>query len=177
MILSDGEIRNELARGDLVFEPEVLDINSSSVEMRLHPDLITFPETDPQLGPVNPANRGFRVMEHVRKIGNPRNLHLDPYTLESGRLIIGKTLETIRLPRDIAARIEGKSSLARLGLSIHVTAPTVMVGFQGTLYLEIYNLGPLPIQLTEEMNIAQLILERVGVPPEQPYGGQFQNQT
>ena len=177
MVLSDREIRRELARGYLVFTPEAVKIDSSSVEMRLHPELITFPDTDILAAPVKPADPNFKVMDHVREIGATRNLHRDPYTLEPGRLIIGKTLEHIQLPDDIAARIEGKSSLARLGLSIHVTAPTVMVGFQGTLYLEIYNWGPRAIQLDENMQIAQLILERVNVPPENPYGGQYQNQT
>ena len=76
----------------------------------------------------------------------------------------------------MAARIEGKSSLARIGLSIHITAPTVMAGFAGTLYLEMFNWGFLPIQLRENMKIAQLILERLGVPPSERYQGQFHQQ-
>ena len=95
---------------------------------------------------------------------------------EDKNLIIGKTLESVKLPLHLAARIEGKSSLARLGLSVHITAPTVLAGFNGRLYLEMNNVGPFAIQLKAGMNIAQLILEHVGLPALGEYGGQFQKQ-
>ena len=80
------------------------------------------------------------------------------------------------LPDHIAARIEGKSTLARFGLSVHVTAPTVIAGFEGNLYLEMNNIGPFPILLKKGMRIAQLILEQVGLPPSERYGGRYQQQ-
>jgi dCTP deaminase len=96
--------------------------------------------------------------------------------MDPNRLVIGKTLEVVKLPLHLAARIEGKSSLARLGLSVHITAPTVMAGFSGRLYLEMNNVGPFPIQLKAGMKIAQLILEHVGLPALESYSGQFQRQ-
>ena len=96
--------------------------------------------------------------------------------LEPRRLVLGKTLEYITLPSHLAGRIEGKSSLARFGLSVHVTAPTVVAGFQGRLVLEMYNSGPFRIELSHGMKIAQLILEQVSLPALRPYGGQYQHQ-
>ena len=176
MVLSDREIRAEIQNGTLSFTPPATKIDSSSVEMRLHPSLITFPQSNRQAPPATPADPDFQVGTYIAKHGTQRSLTGDPYTFEPGQMIIGKTLEYVVLPPYLAARIEGKSSLARLGLSIHITAPTVMAGFEGTLYLEMYNWGPRAIQLRENMNIAQLILERVGEPPDKPYGGQFQGQ-
>ena len=100
----------------------------------------------------------------------------DPYEMPRGRLLIGQTLEFITLPDHLAARIEGKSSLARVGLSVHVTAPTVKAGFEGRLVLEMNNIGPFPIVLRQGMPIAQLILEHVGLPPSEGYQGQYQGQ-
>ena len=76
-----------------------------------------------------------------------------------------------------AARIEGKSSLARLGLSVHITAPTVLAAFRGRLYLEMYNVGPFILQLKPGMQIAQLIVERLGLPASQGYKEQCLGQT
>ena len=177
MILSDKEILEEIVAGNLVFEPSVTGrISSSTVDLLLHPDLITFPATDLNAPPVNPAQPGFRVVRYLNENGNKRSLRDDPYTFDPGRMIIGKTTEYIKLPPDLAARIEGRSSLARLGLSVHITAPTVLAGFEGTLYLEMYNWGYRPIQLRENMRIAQLIIERVGTTPLQPYHGEFHRQ-
>ena len=76
----------------------------------------------------------------------------------------------------MAGRIEGKSSLARLGLAVHITAPTIQAGFQGSLVLEMYNAGPWTLELTEGMQIAQVIFERLEQPPSRGYQGQFQGQ-
>ena len=96
--------------------------------------------------------------------------------MKHGQVIIGKTLETIELPTDIAGRVEGKSSLARLGLAVHITAPTIQAGFRGSLVLEMYNAGPWTLEMTEGMQIAQVIFEHMGLPPTQGYEGQFQGQ-
>jgi dCTP deaminase len=94
-----------------------------------------------------------------------------PFQLEPRRFVLAKTLERVRLPllgaagRSLAARIEGKSSYARCGLLVDFTAPTIHAGFEGTITLEIINLGDYPISLHPRMPICQLILEEVrGVP-------------
>ena len=85
------------------------------------------------------------------------------------------TKETIGLPvtSRLAARVEGRSSLARLGVGIHVTAPTIHAGFKGPIQLEIFNFGPFEIGLEPDMKICQLILEQTLGTPQAGYSGQF----
>ena len=89
-----------------------------------------------------------------------------PYVLQPGEFVLGKTHEHITLPvkpgkKCLAARVEGRSSYARCGLLVHFTAPTIHAGFEGTITLELMNLGPLPIQLSPQMPICQLVFEYV----------------
>ena len=110
------------------------------------------------------------------------------YLMEPAPFILGWTVEKIRLPftSRLAARVEGKSSLARLGVGVHVTAPTIHAGFgdkqddpkyPGTpIQLEIWNVGPLPIRLTRGMRICQLIFEEVHGTPDKGYSGIFAEQ-
>ena len=181
MALSDVEIRAEIAAERLAFDPPVaitdLRIGSSSVDLRLHEQLIVV-ERDSGAGVVvDPTVAGFRVMDFLRRNGTEISIpEGGAYQMEPNQLVIARTLETVKLPLHLAGRVEGKSSLARLGLSVHVTAPSVHAGFEGTLYLEMNNIGPFPILLRREMAIAQLILEHVGLPASQGYEGQFQRQ-
>ena len=179
MALSDVEIRAEIAAERLVFDPPIDDkerIGSSSVDLLLHEELLVLPERVPGVS-IDPSDDGIEVMQILGRHGENHMLSTNAaYLMEPGRLVIGKTLEVVRLPLHLAARIEGKSSLARLGLSVHITAPTVMAGFSGQLYLEMNNIGPFPIQLKAGMKIAQLILEHVGLPALEGYRGQFQGQ-
>ena len=180
MALSDVEIRAEIAAERLVFDPPIYEeerrIGSSAVDLLLHEELLILPGRESGIS-IDPTDEGINVMDFLNSHGNTVRLLPDSsYLMEPNHLIIGKTLETVTLPLHLAARIEGKSSLARLGLSVHVTAPTVMAGFDGRLYLEMNNIGPFPIQLKAGMRIAQLILEHVGLPALEGYGGQFQQQ-
>jgi dCTP deaminase len=101
-----------------------------------------------------------------------------PYrTAGKGSLVLGKTLERVTLPNHLSGRIEGKSSLARLGLAVHITAPTIQAGFDGPLYLEMFNAGPFTLKLQPKMEIAQLILEHLGLPSQSGYAGRFQSQA
>ena len=182
MILSDLEIRAAIKQGRLVFTPAIPEnsdrIGSSSVDLLLASDLLVFPPPPVAGITVNPTDAGDAIRELVSRLSKPETIDEGrPYVIQPGRLIIGKTLENVRFAPDIAGRIEGRSSLARLGLAVHVTAPTVLAGWSGNLYLEIHNVGPFRIELWKEMPIAQLVLERTGVPPDQPYSGQFLGQT
>ena len=179
MVLSDVEIQAEIGAKRLVFDPPINErerIGSSSVDLLLHDEIIVLPSNVRGVI-VDPAATGIEVMNIVRMHGKVENLSNDNvYHMKPNQLVIAKTLESVTLPLHIAARIEGKSSHARIGLSIHVTAPTVHAGFQGNLYLEMYNIGPFDIALRGGMEIAQLILEHVGLPAQQGYHGQFQSQ-
>ena len=180
MVLADIEIRAEINANRLIFDPPISAasgrIGSSSVDLLLPHELLVFPGSDSLGITITPSADGVDISDVINKLTTGHSMHGNPYKLEPGRLIIGKTLETVQLPHHIAGRIEGKSSLARLGLAVHVTAPTVLAGFSGRLYLEMHNVGPYPIELKENMQIAQLALERTGLPPSSPYGGQFQQQ-
>lgn len=100
------------------------------------------------------------------------------YELPRKELVLGWTVEYINIPIDarMAARVEGKSSLARLGIGVHLTAPTIHAGFKGQIRLEIVNHGPLPILLKSGMRICQLIFEVTMGTPEGGYKGQFLGQ-
>jgi dCTP deaminase len=93
--------------------------------------------------------------------------------MERGAFVLATTFERIRLPNHLAARVEGKSSLARLGISVHFTAPKIDPGWQGPITLELYNLGAFVVELKPKMEICALIIERLGKPARQGYTGRF----
>ena len=176
MVLSDTEIRADLAAQRLRIDPyPVGRIGPSSIDLLLHPSLRILPAPDQVRGiSIDPRQVDVAIL-----LSQQREYRLDEegsYKMTHGQVVIGKTLETIELPTDIAGRVEGKSSLARLGLAVHITAPTIQAGFRGTLVLEIYNAGPWTLELTDGMEIAQAVFERLGEPPSSGYQGRFQNQ-
>lgn len=99
----------------------------------------------------------------------------DVLILGPGEFALGSTIEHVRLPADVVARVEGKSSLARLGIAVHVTAGFIDPGFSGQVTLELANLSPYSIKLTAGMQIAQLSFEWMDLPAEFPYGHQKLN--
>lgn len=194
MILSDREIRLALMRKQVSIEPQPPDEawTSTAVDLRLDSQLLVWspPAPNPSLGHPKPrfcpAAEGFKINDVVKK--NTTAVALTPdkhFDLDPGQFVLGWTLEKLRLPPEarICARVEGKSSLARLGLGVHVTAPTIHAGF-GTgddpagdqLQLEIWNVGPLPVELRLGMRICQLLFEEVHGTPEKGYRGQFLGQ-
>jgi dCTP deaminase len=181
MVLSDIEIKAEIAAKRVVFDPPIPRdsdrFGSSSVDLLLDKELIILPKEPVEEVVARPSASG-NVMTLLRNYGQTTVLEPGvPKTINPHERAVGKTLEHITLPAHIAGRIEGRSTLARYGLAVHISAPTVLAGFQGRLYLEMYNYGPFPIELGVGMNIAQLILEHVGLPPLRPYEGQFSGQT
>jgi dCTP deaminase len=188
MILSNVELHKALDTGRIIIRPEprprlktaetASPYGTHSVDLTLAPE-ISIPEKGTfswdLMQPGSIADLLGRMSKQVA---------IDPesgYSLACNKFILGKTVEWIELPilrhlkNCLAARIEGKSSRARCGLLVHFTAPTVHPGFQGTLTLEIINLGPVPFMLRPEMPIAQLIVEEVkGIPHANP--SQFQGQ-
>jgi dCTP deaminase len=162
-VLSDGTIRRLAEEGRIVIEP-------------WEPGLVQPASIDLRLGD------SFRVFHNHRAAAidlrePPTNLTEEvtidegvPFVIHPGEFVLGRTLERVELPDDIVARIEGKSSIGRLGLIVHATAGFVDPGFQGTLTLEITNLTRIPIKLYAGLPIAQLSFMTLDAPAETPYG-------
>lgn len=163
MLLSDRDIRSAISDGDLGIEPFDADlVQPSSVDVRL--------------------DRYFRVFN------NSRYTHIDPklemedlttlvevadgenFVLHPGEFVLASTLEKFTLPANLAGRLEGKSSLGRLGLLTHSTAGFIDPGFTGYITLELSNVANLPITLWPEMKVGQLALFGMSSPAETPYG-------
>jgi dCTP deaminase len=191
MILSDREIRLALQRGLLNIEPEptMKAWSSAAVDLRLGAVLRRWKDmvNRPAMGVEHrfrPAHPEFDFVEILNEFSEQFSIPAEGYVLAPGQFILGWTMERIRIPNlsRLAARVEGKSSLARLGLGVHVTAPTVHAGFGDAeaegipLQLEIWNVGSLPIELQTGMFICQLIFEEVHGTPERGYEGQFRQQ-
>lgn len=172
MILSNKEIQKALDTGRLVIEPEPsprelqvgkeCPYNTHSVDLTLADDIVV-----PKKGPFTyDLKQGGDLAALISS--NSKKLKITderPYHLEPQKFILARTIERIELPLKgppyLAARIEGKSSRARCGILVHFTAPTVHPGFEGTLTLEMINLGPTTFTLRPRMTIAQLIIEQV----------------
>ncbi len=185
MILTDREIKIYIQRKLIEVDPEPEDIayQSTAVDLRLDPTISVFTKP-PAVGGlqritrIDPGDPNFKTEEAIRAL--TKNEDIDPingYPLEPGILMLGWTKEFLNLKESrLAARVEGKSSLARLGLSIHLTAPTIHAGFPGRIRLEILNHGHYPIILRRDMRICQLIFEQTFGTPGKDYEGQFVGQ-
>lgn len=178
MILSNMEVRAEIQVGRLKIEPQPANFGPGSVDLTLGDKLHVWPDAEKTVGQqLDLSNPDLNVSDVIDVLCEEERIAVDrPYALKPNSLVIGHTREVITLPEHLAARIEGRSQYARLGISIHVTAPTIHPGYCGDLALEINNVGPLDIILTPGIAIAQLIVERTGLPPIKGYEGQFQGQ-
>lgn len=185
MILSDKAIKQALRNGIIEIDPEPAEeqYDTSSLDLRLGKEFFRYREgLVEQAGVetvVDPHVFDFTRMatEYMERIPPSRND--GSVVLRPEDLIFSTTHEKIHLPEEslIAARVEGRSTLARIGLSVHLTAPTIQLGFRGPLTLEIKNHGRLHIRLTPGMVICQLIFERVGEPATGEISTKFQNQV
>lgn len=164
MVLSDRTIKQEVAAGRLVFDPyEEALVQPSSVDVRVDRRFRVFNNSRyPYIDVRRPMDD---LTELVEVAGD------EPFVLHPGEFVLGQTLERVKLPTDLVARLEGKSSLGRLGLVIHSTAGFVDPGFEGNLTLELSNLANLPITIYEGMPIGQISFMRMDGPVENPYGG------
>jgi dCTP deaminase len=163
VLLSDRDIRAEITAGRVAVEPFAESmVQPSSVDVRL--------------------DRFFRVFEnHKYSVNDPsieqseltREVIVEPnehFILHPGEFVLASTYEIITLPDDIAGRLEGKSSLGRLGLLTHSTAGFIDPGFSGHITLELSNVANLPVKLFPGMKIGQLCLIKLSSPAEHPYG-------
>jgi dCTP deaminase len=163
VVLSDRDIRAEIEAGRIVIDPYIPEaVQPSSVDLHL--------------------DRRFRVFRNSRypfidvRADQPDMTELveiagdDPFILHPGEFVLGSTFERVGLPNDLVARLEGKSSLGRLGLLIHSTAGYVDPGWEGNLTLELSNVANLPITLYDGMKIGQISFQRLSSPAEVSYG-------
>ena len=166
MILSDGTIRALLASGRLVIDPlEPQQVQPASVDVRLGSEFLVFRNHTAEV--IDPYDRRADLMEKVSVREG------DAFVLHPGEFVLGTTLEAIGLPDDLVARVEGKSSLGRLGLLIHATAGFVDPGWtRGQITLELSSVATLPIKLWPGMKIGQMCFFRLTSPAEKPYGSQ-----
>jgi len=163
VLLSDRDIRTDVDNGRIKLDPYDPDmVQPSSIDVRL--------------------DRYFRVFEnhrypHIDPAADQPDLTRavepeadEPFILHPGEFVLGSTYEQVTLPDDVAARLEGKSSLGRLGLLTHSTAGFIDPGFRGHVTLELSNVATLPIKLWPGMKIGQLCFFRLSSPAEEPYG-------
>ncbi|MDC5698893.1 dCTP deaminase [Intrasporangium calvum] len=164
MLLSDKDIRAEIDGGRVVLDPwDPAMIQPSSVDVRLDKFFRLFDNHKyPYIDPAQEQPELTRLVE----VGEDE----DGFVLHPGEFVLGSTLETVTLPDDLAARVEGKSSLGRLGLMTHATAGFVDPGFSGHVTLELSNVATLPIMLYPGMKIGQLAFFRLSSSAENPYG-------
>jgi dCTP deaminase len=162
-VLSDGTIRRLVAEGRVRIDPwDATMVQPASVDLRLGRSFRVF--HNHRIGAIDLADPPKNITEHVQ-VGADESFVIHP-----GEFVLGTTAEYVELPDDIVARIEGKSSLGRLGLIVHATAGFVDPGFKGTLTLEITNLTRVPIILWPDKPIAQLSFMALDQPAERPYG-------
>jgi len=163
MLLSDRDIRSEIETGRVQLDPlDMGMIQPSSIDVRLDKFFRLF------------DNHKYPFIDPAEEQPDlTRGVEVDPgeaFILHPGEFVLGSTFELVTLPDDIAARLEGKSSLGRLGLLTHSTAGFVDPGFSGHVTLELSNVATLPIKLWPGMKIGQLCFFRLTSPSEHPYG-------
>ncbi|MCZ2341479.1 MAG: hypothetical protein LC104_06735 [Bacteroidales bacterium] len=195
MILCEREIQALARRKLITIDPcpgeTSRQWSSTALDLTLHdvvvewiiPNLPTGASSN-ELSPMSDQFDVTRMIEDLalaKRVTVPR----EGYALKPHGFVLGYTVEKVGIPHDsrIAARVEGKSSMARIGLGVHVTAPTIHAGFGAStgnkglpIQLEIFNLGPWTIRLQPGMRICQLIFEEVREVPNRGYAGQFGDQ-
>ncbi|MFG1907404.1 dCTP deaminase [Kribbella sp. NPDC048928] len=163
MLLSDRDILAELDAKRVQLDPfDAAMVQPSSVDVRLDRFFRVF--ENHRYPHIDPAEEQPDLTRLVEPDGG------EPFILHPGEFVLGSTYELVTLPDDVAARLEGKSSLGRLGLLTHSTAGFIDPGFSGHVTLELSNVATLPIKLWPGMKIGQLCFFRLSSPAENPYG-------
>ena len=175
MIFSDRTIKEAVASGRISIDPyEESMVQPSSIDLRCAPHFRVF------------ENHKYAVIDPKAPQGDltvgVEASDSEPFILHPGEFVLGSTLEVIGLADDIVARLEGKSSLGRLGLLIHSTAGFIDPGFRGQVTLELSNVANLPIAIYPSMKIGQISFYQMTTPAEFPYGSpelgsKYQDQT
>ena len=163
MVLSDRTIREEIDSGNIVVDPLGQGcIQPASVDVHLGSQILVFRNSRRPY--IDVREDAADLTETIETRGDT------PFILHPGEFVLGSTLENIEIPGDLVARLEGKSSLGRIGLLIHSTAGYVDPGWKGHLTLELSNVANLPVTLYFGMKIGQISFLRLTTPAEQLYG-------
>jgi dCTP deaminase len=163
MVLSDGEIRRLIEAGEIGIDPyDPSLMQPSSLDVRADRLFRVFRNSRYPYIDVKREQEGLTELVEIE--GE------EPFILHPGEFVLGSTLERVTLPNDLVARLEGKSSLGRLGLLIHSTAGFIDPGWDGHVTLELSNVANLPITIYPEMKIGQLSFVRMSEAAETPYG-------
>lgn len=168
MILSDRDIKARMLKGDIVVtspdNDHLANVHASSLDLRLGKYFKIYDHTRyAVLDPLQPDT--FKDIAKLIEVDDERV----PFIVQPGEFVLGVTLERIKIPDDMVARVEGRSSLGRLGIIIHSTAGFVDAGFEGTITLEITNINRMPVALYPGMRVCQLAFEEMSSPAEVPY--------
>jgi len=167
MILSDRDIRARLELGDLVIDPITdwdLQLQPASVDLRLGKQFAVY--RLPHLPCIDPRDKA-----NIDAVTEPIEIaDGEAFILHPGEFALAHTAEYIKIPADLVARVEGRSSLGRLAIVVHATAGFIDPGFEGTITLELSNLGRAAVKLYPGMRISQLVFDTMTSPAERPYG-------
>lgn len=169
MILSDRDIISRIKSGDIVVTcPEndyMKNVHASSLDLRLGRYFKVYNHAQfPVLDPMRPE-----CFDGVTKLIELSEDGKTPFILQPGDFVLGVTLEKIKIADDLVARVEGRSSLGRLGIIVHSTAGFVDAGFEGTITLEMTNINRMPVALYPDMRICQLAFEMMSSKADVPY--------
>lgn len=176
MILSDRDIQREISSGNIKFDPPIKaeDISPSSVDVHLGSEISVFkPAPSAVYRAIDLSHP--EVAESFADLLETMKIPHQGYDLLPGSFILSRLRERLTLCPTIAARIEGRSTNARFGLAVHVTAPVVHATYSGYLTLEMCNLGKMPIRLKTGLPVAQLVFERLESPPQRTLQSHWQN--
>lgn len=169
-MLSDRELAERIARGDIQIEPFLdaeLQVQPASIDLRLGNEFLIFNRTQTALiDPMDPAT--FEGMTAL-----VRREDRDQFIVHPGEFVLGTTLERLHVPNDLVGQLDGRSSLGRLGIIIHSTAGFIDPGFIGNVTLEITNLNNIAVALYPGMRICQLSFETLSSPSSLPYAGRW----
>lgn len=165
-ILSDKTIKEYLEEGKIVIDPlkDEQQIQPSSVDMRLGDEFKVFKVIrKPYIDPKDEED----IAEYMESSTVPEG---EAFIIHPNEFALATTQEYVKVPDDLVARVEGRSSMGRLGVTMHVTAGYVDPGFEGRITLEISNIGAIPVALYPGQRVCQLVFETMTTPAELPYG-------
>lgn len=179
MILSDRDIMLEIANGDLRFMPPIDNtrISPSSLDLRLSNQFTVLRPQPPGVEVIVDLTRTPNLEEVIQSYADVITVPDGDYlVLRPGDFVLAYTREFVEMPNYLAARVEGRSSYARLGISVHQTAPTIHATFHGQIRLEISHSGRLACRLYPGERICQMVIERLSSPAESSLQSPFQEQ-
>ena len=165
-ILSDKTIKEYLEEGKILIDPlnDEKQIQPSSVDMRLGDEFKVFKVIrQPYIDPKDPDDVAEYMESTTVKEGDAFIIHPNEFALAT-------TYEYVKVPNNLVARVEGRSSMGRLGVTMHVTAGYIDPGFEGRITLEISNIGTMPVALYPGQRVCQIVFETMTTPSEIPYG-------